>query len=70
MPERKKIIHYCAKCGKEMKYEEKKMLYIYDVVPKKRGDFDIVRSEKRMAINLCGKCCNELQKIINDWKES
>jgi len=69
MPERKKIIHYCAKCCREMQYKDKKMLYLYDVIEKKYFASQFY-TKKRLAINLCDKCAEEIEKIINDWKES
>ncbi len=35
MPDRKQMIHFCAKCGREMSYKEKKMLFknIFDLDP-------------------------------------
>ncbi len=70
MPERKKIIHYCAKCGREMQYKDKKMLYTYDVIHKKHFASADLSPKKRLSINLCDKCAGEIEKIINDWKES
>ena len=68
MPDRKQMIHFCAKCGREMSYKEKKMLYIYDVVYKKHFASNDYIPKKRMAINLCSDCCSEIEKIICDWK--
>lgn len=70
MPERKQIVHYCVKCGKGMSYREKKMLYIYDVVQKNRGNFKVEKAVKRMAFNLCEDCCEELENVILKWKGS
>ena len=67
MPQRKQIIHYCVKCGKGMEYKKKKMLYIYDIVQKNRGNFMIERAEKRIAINLCEDCCAKLENMILKW---
>ena len=68
MPDRKQMIHFCAKCGREMSYKEKKMLYIYGVVYKKHFASNDYIPKKRMAINLCSDCCSEIEKIICDWK--
>ena len=68
MPERKQMVHFCAKCGKEMSYKEKKMIYIYDVIHKKHFASSDFCPKKRMAINLCADCCYEIEKIICEWK--
>lgn len=68
MPERKQMVHFCAKCGKEMSYKEKKMIYIYDVIHKKHFASSNFCPKKRMAINLCADCCYEIEKIICEWK--
>lgn len=68
MPERKEIVHYCAKCGKGMKYKEKKMIYLYDVKTIDYLGFGKETPKKRMAINLCEKCADELEKLIDKWK--
>lgn len=70
MAERKEIIHFCVKCGKGMKYKEKKMLYLYDIKEINRVDIEIERATKRFAINLCEKCADELENLIKEWKES
>lgn len=70
MAERKQVVHYCVKCGKGMKYKEKKMCYMYDVISEKFLDFERERTKKRFAINLCEKCADELQKMIEEWRES
>lgn len=71
MAERKEIIHYCVKCGKGMKYKEKKMLYLYDIEEKLRfGNINTECPTKRFAINLCVKCTDEVEKLIIKWKET
>lgn len=67
MPYRKKIIHYCAKCKKEMLYEEKKMLYTYDVVRSKIYGLEKVASKKRYAINLCDKCVEDVETLVKEF---
>lgn len=63
---KKQVIHYCAVCNRAMSYEEKKMLYMYDVVKEtNRGGFDVVRPKKRLAINLCEKCLEEAEELVN-----
>lgn len=70
MAERKQVVHYCVKCGNGMKYKEKKMCYLYDI--DKSIYFGIERDvpKKRLAINLCEKCADELEKLITEWRES
>lgn len=69
MAERKEIIHYCVKCGKGMKYKEKKMLYLYDVEEKlKFGNIKAECPTKRFAFNLCENCANEAERLIMSWK--
>lgn len=69
MAERKEIVHYCVKCGKGMKYKEKKMLYLYDIEEKlKFGNIKTECQKKRFAFNLCEKCADEVERLINSWK--
>lgn len=70
MTERKQVVHYCVKCGKGMKYKEKKMCYLYDIKTVKCGSFETEKTKKRLAINLCDKCADELEKLITEWKGS
>ena len=69
MPRRKKMIHFCEKCGKQMIYSEKKMAYIYDVVTEIRWGIEKTFPRRRYAINLCPKCSDELEEKIKDWLE-
>lgn len=68
MAERKEIVHYCVKCGKGMKYKEKKMCYLYDIKTVNKFGIEIEQAKKRFAINLCEKCADELENLIDDWK--
>ena len=67
MAERKEVIHYCIKCGKGMRYKEKKMLYMYDIETTSKFGLKREMPTKRFAINLCDKCADELQDLIADW---
>lgn len=70
MPETSKRIHYCKKCGKQMEYKEKSMLYIYDVMRKPHRYSSDYVPKKRYAINLCGECSEKAESIIKEWIES
>ena len=54
-----------------MKYEEKKILYLYDVVKHEKycyeGMYLATYPQKRFAINLCAECADEIEKIIKEW---
>lgn len=69
MAERKEIVHYCVKCGKRMKYKEKKMLYLYDIKTVNRGGFEMGKTNKRFAFNLCESCADEVERMIMSWKD-
>lgn len=68
MAERKEVIHYCVKCGKGMKYRKKKILYMYDIKTVNRGGFEMDRTKKWFAINLCERCADEAERLIMSWK--
>lgn len=70
-PDKKVIVHYCAKCGAGMQYVEKSMLYIYDVKEVSKG-FAAVKNTrlspaKVMAINLCRNCRNSAINLVQSW---
>lgn len=50
-------IHVCYRCGKEMAYRDKFMLYLYKCV--KRGELD---AKKRL--NLCEACARRVMGVV------
>lgn len=76
MPDRKKIVHYCAMCNKRMNYLDKKMLYTYDIISERRklwhgnGEYDRQRPKKRISLNLCESCLAKVEKMINGLIET
>lgn len=64
-PKRKRIIHYCARCGKEMQYEEKRMLYTYGIQKARTWrNEEYIRPFARMKLNLCPKCGDYVESLI------
>lgn len=62
---RKKIIHECARCGKQMEYREKRMLYLYDVREYRRfADVKGVRPMAALKLNLCQDCAFRAVNIL------
>jgi ssDNA-binding Zn-finger/Zn-ribbon topoisomerase 1 len=64
---RKKIIHECARCGTQMEYRQKRMLYIYDIreYPKTRyGNYAIIRPTATLKLNLCPDCARLAAAIL------
>lgn len=64
MPIRKKVIHYCARCQKQMDYTEKTMVYIYDVAEYRSHEY---RPQKRIALNLCRDCSLKLEEHLTKF---
>lgn len=60
----KKIFHYCDKCGKEMEYSEKFMIYLYSI-----GHFkgSYKRPVKEKVFNLCSQCTYEAVGMLEDY---
>lgn len=52
-----------------MKYKEKKMFYLYDIKTVNRGGFEMDKTNKRFAFNLCEGCADEAEKMIMSWKD-
>lgn len=63
MPDLKRMIHYCRRCNKEMKYADKSMLYTYKVEPHYYHKNSHI-PKKKYAINLCDDCRIYFQKLI------
>jgi len=59
-PKRKKIVHICARCGVEMEYKGKRMLYLYGIA-KYRGWF---RPVATLKMNLCPECAEDAEAVL------
>ena len=60
-------VHYCAKCGKAMSYDEKYMLYVYKTKTKTIPNVGTyTRPVKDFAINLCPGCREYVMNFIEE----
>lgn len=68
MCEMKKIFHYCDKCGCEMSYEEKSMIYVY-FIGQVKGAYrqTTKRPVKEKVYNLCETCKKETVNVLDDF---
>jgi hypothetical protein len=61
------VVHICARCGLEMAYIEKHMLYFYRVRnarASRYGSFEYTRPFKTLKLNLCPDCAEYMQKVV------
>ncbi len=64
---RKKIIHECARCGTQMEYRKKRMLYMYDIrefAKTRYRSCAIIRPTATLKLNLCPDCARLAATIL------